>query len=68
MLEDRLQNYKDAFDAAKSAGDTSKQRRADRGLKVSVETCSIDLNVYKDISYNILKREIKKYKNVLYKY
>ncbi|XP_060604861.1 coiled-coil and C2 domain-containing protein 1B-like [Ruditapes philippinarum] len=33
VLEDRLQNYKDALDAATSSGDTSKQRRADRGLK-----------------------------------
>lgn len=34
LLEDRLQNYRDAADAAKTAGDTSKQRRADRGVKV----------------------------------
>ncbi|KAL4236983.1 Coiled-coil and C2 domain-containing protein 1A [Mactra antiquata] len=33
LLEDRLNNYREASEAAKAASDSSKQRRADRGLK-----------------------------------
>lgn len=35
ILQERLENYTEALRSAKSAGDTSKQRRADRGLKVN---------------------------------
>ena len=34
LLEDRLNMYKSALENAKSAGDASKQRRLDRGVKV----------------------------------
>ena len=44
MIQDRLENYTEALQNAKSAGDSSKQRRADRGLKVNIaakHTCIV---------------------------
>ena len=37
LLEDRLENYQAAAASAKAAGDSSKQRRLDRGTKVIVK-------------------------------
>ena len=34
VIQDRIQNYKMAQESAKAAGNTSKARRMDRGLKV----------------------------------
>lgn len=36
VVQDRINNYQQAFDNARSMGDASKQRRLDRGLKVSI--------------------------------
>ncbi len=35
VLRERLENYKAAFSAAESAGESSKARRYQRGIKVS---------------------------------
>lgn len=41
VLEERINNYKIAIANAKTAGESSKARRAERGLKVSCSNCSL---------------------------
>lgn len=46
LLEGRLQMYTTAAENARAAGDTSKQRRLDRGAKVCAKVVLTDFLIY----------------------